>query len=237
MNNVLLRARGDRSWFSPPAPEESYFLPGIFETNPTDAFLDCGAFDGDTIRGLLAHQPAWARIDAIEADAVSFARLEEYVATIERGMRERIHLYPCAVGAEQGTIRFENSGKAASTVAAEGGIEVTLSTIDHLFASTNLSIVKMDIEGAEADALRGGRNVIRRDNPILAVCTYHKQGDIWDLPLLMRELCPNSKLFLRTHGGDGIQTVAYAVPSERVISRSDHSLRRPNRPLGWIEEG
>lgn len=221
LNNVRLRAHGDRTWFASPAPGESYFLPGIFETSPTDTFLDCGAFDGDTIRILLAHQPEWAAIHAIEAAPVSFARMEEYVTTLERGMQERIHLYPCAVGAEQGTIRFENSGTAASTIAASGGTEVTLSTMDNLFASSSLSIVKMDIEGAEADALIGGREIIRRDNPILFICAYHKQGDIWDLPLLMRELCPDSKLYLRTHGGDAIQTVAYAVPPGRVLSNSD----------------
>lgn len=222
LNNVLLRAHGDRSWFTRPAPEESYFLPGVFETSPADIFLDCGAFDGDTIRGLLARQPEWARIEAIEADALSFARLTDFVETLEPAVQERIHLHQCAVGAENGRIRFENTGKAASTIADEGGIEVNLATIDALFSSTNLSIVKMDIEGAERDALLGGKNVFQRDNPILSVCAYHKQEDIWDLPLLMREICPDSKLYLRTHGGDAIQTVAYAVPPQRVIRSEAH---------------
>jgi hypothetical protein len=75
----------------------------------------------------------------------------------------------------------------------------------------------MDIEGAEYDALRGGVNVIRRDRPILAICVYHTQSDIWRIPLLVHSMVPEYKLYLRAYEGDGFQTVMYAVPSERIL--------------------
>jgi hypothetical protein len=75
----------------------------------------------------------------------------------------------------------------------------------------------MDIEGAEYDTLLGGRMVIQRDKPVLAICVYHTQNDIWRIPLLVHEMLPEHKLYLRAYEGDGFQTVLYAVPPERVL--------------------
>jgi hypothetical protein len=87
-----------------------------------------------------------------------------------------------------------------------------------LFADTTVSMIKMDIEGSESAGLVGGRQVIERDQPILAICAYHKQEDIYALPLLMHDINPDYRMFLRTHGGDAIQTVAYAVPPHRIVT-------------------
>lgn len=100
---------------------------------------------------------------------------------------------------------------------AEGGVEVDCIPMDELFASTPVTMIKMDIEGAEYDALIGGSKVIQRDRPILAVCVYHLQSDLWRLPLLARKMLPQHKLYLRPYEGDGFQTVLYAVPPDRVL--------------------
>jgi len=78
----------------------------------------------------------------------------------------------------------------------------------------------MDIEGAEFDALRGARKVIERDRPLLAICVYHTQDDIWRIPLLIHEMVPGHHLFLRAYEGDGFQTVVYAIPPWRLIARA-----------------
>jgi hypothetical protein len=86
-----------------------------------------------------------------------------------------------------------------------------------LFVNTPVTMIKMDIEGAEYDALLGARQTIQRDRPILAICVYHTQNDIWRIPLLIRELVPNYVLYLRAYEGDGFQTVVFAVPPERLL--------------------
>ena len=75
----------------------------------------------------------------------------------------------------------------------------------------------MDIEGAEMDALQGGRHAIATDKPLLAVCVYHTQDDLWKIPLFVRDLLPDHRLYLRCHEGDGWQTVLYAVPPHRAL--------------------
>lgn len=220
--NIRLRALGDPSGLPKPTIlfEESYFLDEIFEAKPGDTMLDCGAFDGDTIRDVIARQPDFGSIDAVEADTNSFAKLEAYVANLDSRQSEKIHLHQCAVGATRGTVRFENTGNVDAKVSDSGETVVDMFSIDELCESIPLTMIKMDIEGAEFDALMGARRVIQRDRPILAICVYHSQQDIWRLPLLMREMVPEYRMYLKTSAGDGIQTVAYAVPPERVLSTS-----------------
>ena len=214
--NIRLRALGDPSELSEPAEEESYFLDGVFDAEEGDTLVDCGAFDGDTIRSLIAREPCLGAIDAVEADSNSFAKLDAFVKTLAPGIRDKIRLHKCAVGAEQGEVRFENDGTVDSKISVTGGTVVEMMRIDDLCASAPVSMIKMDIEGGEFDALLGAKQVIQRDRPILAICAYHLQEDIWRLPLLIRRLCPEYRMYLKAYRGDAIQTVVYAVPPERV---------------------
>jgi hypothetical protein len=107
------------------------------------------------------------------------------------------------------------------TAKAEGaGVDVACIPIDELFADTQVTFMKMDIEGAEFDALRGAAAVIRRDQPILAICVYHTQADVWRVPLLLRSLNPSYAFYLRAYDGDGLQSVVYAVPPRRFKGAS-----------------
>jgi FkbM family methyltransferase len=191
-------------------------LQGVFNLASGDVFVDCGAFDGDTIRDLIGRKSAFGRIEAVEADSHSFARLAEYVSTMPPELHNKIRLHQCAVGSHPGTARFEDTGKVDSKISDTGAIVVDIVPIDVMFATKPVSVIKMDIEGGEFDALLGATQVIRRDRPILAICIYHSREDIWRLPLFMRALCPEYRMYLKSYRGDGIQTVAYAVPPERV---------------------
>mgnify|MGYP003310222851 CR=1 FL=1 len=75
-----------------------------------------------------------------------------------------------------------------------------------------VSFIKMDIEGAEADALLGAANVIKRDMPLLEVSVYHRPGDFWKLPLLIKERNPEYSIYLRCGDDSFHDTVAVAVP-------------------------
>jgi FkbM family methyltransferase len=218
LGNIRLRALGDRSWFREPNPQNSYFVEDIYRLKTTDIFVDCGAFDDDTIRTLLMRQQNWTGIEAIEADTDSFSKMETYVRTLDLSIQNRIHLHQCAIGDKCGKVRFENSGKASSTMMEDSGTVVDLMTIDVLFESNPTSIIKMDIEGAELAGLVGARKVIERDRPILAICVYHTPEDLYALPLAMHDIALDYSLYLRTHGGDAIQTVAYAIPTHRLAT-------------------
>lgn len=218
--NIRWRAVGDALELPSRPAENTYFPDDLFALDESERILDCGAFDGDTIREALARTKYRIEaIHAVEADTISFTRLKEFVAHLDIDLQGRIHLYPFAVGSERGFVRFECNG-ALTSKASDKGVRVEVAPIDELFADTPLTFIKMDIEGAEHDALRGARKVIQRDHPILAICVYHTQSDIWRIPLLVHEMLPEHGLYLRAYEGDGFQTVMYAMPPVRLRGHS-----------------
>jgi FkbM family methyltransferase len=214
-------ATGDASQLPGRPIENSYFPSDIFSISPREVLVDCGAFDGDTIRQLIDRVgTAFCSVHAIEADPISLKQLDQWLRTSSEEIRGKIHVHPAAVGFEHARVRFDVTGTVDSRMCTNGGVEVECAPLDSLFAHSAVSMIKMDIEGAEYDALRGAKNVIQRERPILAICVYHTQNDIWRIPLLVQSMSPDYKFFLRAYEGDGFQTVMYAIPPHRLVSQA-----------------
>ena len=76
-----------------------------------------------------------------------------------------------------------------------------------------MDYVKYDVEGAETEALLGSRDTIRRHSPALLVSAYHRSADLFRLPLLVHDLNPAYKLYLRRMAGVPAWDInLYAVP-------------------------
>lgn len=111
----------------------------------------------------------------------------------------------------------ENPG--TSTITDVGGNAVKAITIDDLLLDEDpVTIVKMDIEGAEANALVGARKLIKEDKPILAICVYHKRDDYYHLLDIIKDICPNEySFYFRQYRYTPTETVCYAIPKNRKI--------------------
>jgi hypothetical protein len=198
---VIARTGGPWAFPVPSECEESYFLDSQFRLN-NEAFIDCGAFNGDTLRAFLSHCNCRFRsYTAIEADTAAFAALNRFVGELDPDIAGRIQTVNAFVGADPACRR-------------EGA---TVSIADLCVPSTPMTFIKMDVEGAERNALIEARTVIEQARPVLAICAYHKPDDLWSLPLLIKEMVPGHRMFLRSYEGDGWQTVVYAVPPERCV--------------------
>lgn len=88
--------------------------------------------------------------------------------------------------------------------------------LDEFLSGEQPTLLKMDIEGAELDALEGACALIRKASPVLAVCVYHTPEHIWRIPLRLHQLQPAYRLFLRAYCADGLDLVCYAVPDSRL---------------------
>lgn len=82
---------------------------------------------------------------------------------------------------------------------------------DDLFGE-DVSFIKMDIEGAEMDALHGAAELIKSKKPKLAICIYHKLEDLWEIPLYIRSLVVGYDFYVRQHTPLYLETVLYAIP-------------------------
>ena len=203
---------------TPRPPAETYFPDDLISPLDREVFVDCGAFTGDTIEAFLAARGGrFERIVAIEPDAVSRRALEERVADWNRSGIGPIRVEPFAAGSRRGTVRFETTGTVGSSVGS-GADSVDMAPLDEILADCTPTYIKFDVEGAEHDALVGASGTILENLPVLAVCLYHKPEDLWDLPLLIRSLGPDYRLYLRRYSDERWETVCYAVPAGRVKS-------------------
>ncbi len=213
---VRWRLHHDFDALPAPVKTEIYFPADIFLTRDDEVFVDCGAFDGDTLRRFLHHRNGrFRRILAFEPDPGNFERLEAYVAELPRDQSARIELHRKAVGARRETVRFAAMGNEASFVGT-GSLEVESVPLDEVCRSVPPTYLKMDTEGSEPDALLGARRILERDAPALAICAYHRQDHLWRVPALIRAASERYCFFLRPQLLDVWDLVCYAIPRERA---------------------
>lgn len=74
------------------------------------------------------------------------------------------------------------------------GTEVQVTDLDSL-TRERLTLIKMDVEGSELKALEGAEKIITAYRPKLYVCAYHRNDDLFTLPLKIWEMCPDYKIY------------------------------------------
>ncbi|MDR2260412.1 MAG: FkbM family methyltransferase [Azoarcus sp.] len=75
------------------------------------------------------------------------------------------------------------------------------------------NLIKMDIEGAEPEALMGAKNMIARHRPHLAICLYHRLDHLWRIPLMIHEWNLGYRFHMRQHA-PLFELVLYAYPDK-----------------------
>lgn len=158
--------------------------------------IDCGAFKGDSTDDIItAISPK--EVYAFEPDPKTFIKLSNYSES-----ENRCTVYPMnyALGSCDYESEFHSSGSRGSGIegANHRGKTTTITTkaLDGIF-SKKIDMIKFDVEGNERDAICGARKIIERDQPAIALSLYHRSSDIFELPLLIKELCPDHKFYLR----------------------------------------
>ncbi len=186
-----------------------YWQSDLIHLGDDAVFVDAGAFDGDTIAQFLEFtESRFGRIYAFEPDGRNFGLLQERVSRMPQAVQSRICWRQQAVGDFDGLVPFNGGIGASSYVGGEGRAECV--TLDSAVSECP-SYIKYDVEGFEPKALRGSRRIISGCKPVLAVCVYHCQDHLWQLPLQIHSINPNYRFHLRAHGQIW-ETVCYAVP-------------------------
>jgi FkbM family methyltransferase len=196
----------------------AYFPDDLFTLSDDDeVFVDCGAFDGDTLKDFLKEVDGrFQKFIAVEPDKRNHQKLQDLVERDYPQHSARIEPLNLAVGERREILRFSDFAGTESRIDDSGKTEVQCIPLDELLANDTPTYIKMDIEGSERAALIGGRATIARSRPVLAVSAYHKAPDLWELPLLIREMVADYSFYLRPEKRAGWDLICYAVPQERA---------------------
>lgn len=178
---------------------EEYQYKDLVTIHDGDVVLDCGGFCGET--AVWALQKGAAKVYTFEPSPKTIPHIKDNIKAL--GEQERIILIPCAVGAELRLVSFlvNDEGLGGSHVRASGGgtISVQQIVLDAWCKEHNVvpDFIKMDIEGAEVDAIKGASHIIAQHKPRLAICLYHRSSDMWVIPTMLKELCPEYRFWCK----------------------------------------
>lgn len=183
-----------------------------------ETVIDAGGCYGDTALYFAHRVGANGRVMSFEFMPNNISVFEKNLA-INPALGDRISIVPNPVWSKsQMKLYVEGVGPAAK-VASEPGdsasVAVDTLCIDDLAQRENLSsvdFIKMDVEGAEFEALKGAEAVIRRDSPKLAISVYHNLHDFWVIPQWIDSLGMGYKFYLRHFTIHAEETVLFADP-------------------------
>jgi FkbM family methyltransferase len=191
--------------------EDQYFSKDI-PLRSYETFIDCGAYDGDTFDEMERHGVKCKYYYAFEPDLSNFAKLSEKM----RKYDQRAVLFPCGVYSQTTLLHFAASGSENSAIQSDGNATVPCVAIDDALVNFSLNkwgskiMLKMDIEGAELEALKGAEKLIKQADVDLAICLYHKPQDILEIPKLISTF-GSYNYYLRLYGYHGMELVMYAI--------------------------
>jgi FkbM family methyltransferase len=217
---IRWRLHFDYAGLLEPAPQAQYFPEDLVRLSPDETVVDCGAFDGDTLKSFLQNRNgSFKRYLAYEPDPANFHALQAFVSSLPGTTRSRIALHQAAVGSHTGKTGFCAAGSPQSAIAQDGGSIVDCVSLDEAVYDARPTFIKTDAEGSEPDIITGAAKTIRDHLPVLALSCYHQFDHLWRLPLAVRELSDQYVFFLRSHRRACWDLVCYAVPLHRIIAK------------------
>jgi len=185
--------------------DEQYFDKELIPNIENISFVDGGGYVGDTLPTIIKNFPDFKKIYCIEPNNLHIG-----IAKRNFAQYENIEFINCGLGFEK---QSSSQDTGVQHNCAHDYHAINIDTIDNLIQE-KVDFIKMDIEGAEQDAIEGAKNTIRIYTPILAICVYHKADDWYKVPGKILEINPNYNIYLR-HYMEGIfETVMYFIPKK-----------------------
>lgn len=220
---LLCRVSGDVSEAENYFCGNQYFALPKFDdlTSRKGAFVDCGAFVGDTVEGMVKHAlgtvPA---IYAFEPNDRNYAALRKRVSFLNDIWAIEPRKIVCekmGIGKKRKTLSFVAGDRHSTTQIthnseAVGNVEI-IGLDEYLkgAGNPNIEFIKAYIESYEWDMLHGAKETIQRCKPQLAICIYHNAYDLFRIPQYLRRLVPEYHIAIRHHGVMETETVLYCA--------------------------
>lgn len=158
-----------------------------------ESYLDIGAYNGDTVKEFIEYTKcSYQKIIAVEPDAKNFKKL-----TTNTDKYKNVTLINAGISDQKGTMLFAMRGGRNSSVGE--GTEIVKESVDSILNGEKISYIKMDVEGQEYAAIKGAQKTLITHSPKLNIAAYHRNEDIFTLPLLINEINPNYKIYMRHH--------------------------------------
>lgn len=188
-NIINAKISGDISYLisSETTAKEEY---EILNLSSNEIFMDLGAYRGDTIAEFLSFADSYEKIYAVEPDTKTYKKL------LENTKELNIECVNAAIYNKDETL-FMQSNKGRGTSVSDSGTQFPGRSVDSILNSQKVTFIKMDVEGSEALAIDGAKESIKNYKPKLKIAAYHRNEDLFSIPLKVLSIRDDYKLYVR----------------------------------------
>jgi FkbM family methyltransferase len=188
------------------------YFPTFLNFTDKEIIVDGGAYIGDTLSEYIKFKRNFCEYHAFEPSLFNFNLLSEFSDGINN-----CFIYNKGLGQSNTILKFHDYNIQSSTSSFIPSLfnfnnfnEVEILRLDDVI--DNVSFIKLDIEGAELDALMGATYLISKFKPKIAVCIYHKIEHLWQIHHLLKSIRSDYRFSLGYHSDSKILTelVLYA---------------------------
>lgn len=196
--------------------ERQYYDGDFYELEKVNCIVDCGAFIGDSF---LAFCEEYERRGGVKYRGKAYLLdpdnfNQQHMRKNCQNSEADIKYLKIGAWHKADSLSFHSDGNHgnAGRIEDSGDVTIQVDAIDNIVKNDWVDFIKMDIEGAELNALKGAAETIIHDHPILAVCVYHKREDLLEIPKYIHSLYEGYKFYIRAYGGPySIELVLFAV--------------------------
>ncbi len=208
---VAYRDSGDLRQCPVPSSLDEYMPHDLPRYSDPLRLIDCGAFTGVAIEKFISAGHVLESLVAFEPDLSNYEKLtkKDFGAT-------RSLCLPLGVWSSGAQLRFSDQGTMGSAISADGHTVIQCVAIDDALKNFFPNLIKLDVEGAEVEALRGAQATIESQRPNLCVSVYHKPGHLFEIPLLIKAWNPDYQFHLRVHEFNTFGVVLYCLNPKLV---------------------
>lgn len=192
-----------------------FFEKDVLPLSNNEFFVDCGAYDGDSVGSFIKSvYGKFNQIYSFEPDGKNFKNLNE---KIKKNAWENVTTVKKGVFNKNGKVGFHGAGTVDARISTKESVEPSKSTIEvvtidsYFEGKGSPTLIKMDIEGAEIEALTGAKQIIKNHKPKLAISVYHRASDLWKIPLLINSINNKYKFYFRHYSNELPDTICYAI--------------------------
>ena len=210
LSNMMYRLTKNPRYAFIRSTGETYFDQDLFDLKPAfqGAVIDAGGFNGDTLKSFLDLNEAFGSYHLFEPDP------DQFDIAVSRSDSPNVYFNNCGIYSSTKTLFLNRNAhdREHITLKDNGDFAVEVITLDEYCKNLDVSLIKMDIEGGETDAIKGALETIKRCNPVLSICIYHLADDYIDIFNLIQSTGCNYTYYIRKYSTCFVDTVLYAVP-------------------------
>lgn len=192
--------------------QPQYFIDEVMASLDRYTLIDAGAYTGDTLESFIKSVGEnYEEIFCFEPDSKNLDLLHSFIS---KENIKRIRVVNKGLYSKTQTLGFAHGNSSSSKIDPNLITTIEVVSLDDYFGNVEVvnPLLKMDIEGAEPEALIGAENFINKYRPSMAICIYHEPEHLFDIPFYIKEKHPFYELLMRHHSNDWTESVLYCLP-------------------------